>query len=290
MQKQSWDDLQLVLALVEGGGLSGAARTLGVHHATVLRRLDIFERKMGVVLFDRKATGYIPTVTGEAFARHARDIALHVDDAYRMLVGRDARLSGVIRLAAPDFIAQTLIPKAVHKLHQLHPSIEVEVVVSSLLASLSKRDADVALRILPQKTASDNLAGQCLGQIKYGVFARAELLTKTTDIMQLPWVADDISIAQSSTTHWRETTFNDAAVVTRANNMMSKYAAIRNSVGVGFLPLYLGKMDPALELLDARSHWTLDLWYLTHRDLNNLPRIRALRKVMRQEATHALIE
>lgn len=37
MMKSSWDSLRLVLAIVDGQGVSGAARALGVHHATVLR-------------------------------------------------------------------------------------------------------------------------------------------------------------------------------------------------------------------------------------------------------------
>ena len=47
-----WDDLLLVLAIARGEGLSGAARLLGLNHATVFRRLNQLEQRVGVRLFD----------------------------------------------------------------------------------------------------------------------------------------------------------------------------------------------------------------------------------------------
>ena len=51
-----WDDLRYFLAIARAGSLSGAARTLGVNHSTVFRRLHAFEARLGVRLFDRLAT------------------------------------------------------------------------------------------------------------------------------------------------------------------------------------------------------------------------------------------
>jgi DNA-binding transcriptional LysR family regulator len=56
-----WDDLRYVLAVAEQGTLSGAARSLGVNHSTVLRRVSSFEEKKGVQVFERTGTGYILT-------------------------------------------------------------------------------------------------------------------------------------------------------------------------------------------------------------------------------------
>jgi DNA-binding transcriptional LysR family regulator len=48
---ESWDDLRVVVAVARSGSLSGAARELGVHHATVFRRLGAIEHRLGLAAF-----------------------------------------------------------------------------------------------------------------------------------------------------------------------------------------------------------------------------------------------
>ena len=54
-----WDDLRVVLAVFRQGTLSGAARSLGVTHSTVFRRLGAIEQQMGARLFERFRDGYV---------------------------------------------------------------------------------------------------------------------------------------------------------------------------------------------------------------------------------------
>ena len=58
MQRMDWDDVRFVLAVAREGSLAGAARALGVNHATVLRRVGGFEDRLGVTIFERTARGY----------------------------------------------------------------------------------------------------------------------------------------------------------------------------------------------------------------------------------------
>ncbi|MDT8267716.1 LysR family transcriptional regulator, partial [Roseomonas sp. DSM 102946] len=60
-----WDRLRTLLALRRGGTLSAAARSLGVDHTTVARRLDSLERDLDTPLFTRTPDGFTPTPTGE---------------------------------------------------------------------------------------------------------------------------------------------------------------------------------------------------------------------------------
>src|SRR5690606_10345070 len=61
----NWDDLRVFLAVARAGSLSGAARSLGVNHSTVFRRIGAFERALEVRLFDRLPGGYVLTAAGE---------------------------------------------------------------------------------------------------------------------------------------------------------------------------------------------------------------------------------
>ncbi|MBS0563422.1 MAG: LysR family transcriptional regulator, partial [Proteobacteria bacterium] len=56
--RANWDDLRFVLAVIQEGSVSAAARVIGVNHATVLRRVAAFEAAHGLALFDKTARGY----------------------------------------------------------------------------------------------------------------------------------------------------------------------------------------------------------------------------------------
>ena len=89
-----WDDLRYVLAVANAGSLAGAARSLGVNHTTVLRRIGAFEKRLGLRLFERLPTGYVLTAGGEELIAEARHIEDRVTNLERKLAGRDLRLSG----------------------------------------------------------------------------------------------------------------------------------------------------------------------------------------------------
>ena len=57
----SWDDLRFLLAVARAGTLSGAARSLGVNHTTVSRRIQALEEHVGVRLFERLSSGWATT-------------------------------------------------------------------------------------------------------------------------------------------------------------------------------------------------------------------------------------
>src|SRR3954471_22355962 len=97
-----WDDLRYVLAVANAGSLAGAARSLGVHHTTVLRRVAAFEKRLGLRLFERLPTGYVLTAGGEELIAAARHIDDTVTTLGRKLAGQDLRLSGTIRVTTTD--------------------------------------------------------------------------------------------------------------------------------------------------------------------------------------------
>jgi len=71
-QAQDWDDLRLFLAVARAGSLSGAARSLGVTHSTVFRRIGAFEARLRVRLFDLRSRGYAHTQAGGRMRDSAR--------------------------------------------------------------------------------------------------------------------------------------------------------------------------------------------------------------------------
>jgi len=141
-----WDDLRYVLAVARTGSLAGAARSLGVNHTTVLRRVDAFEKTLGLRLFERLPAGYILTAGGEELIAAARHIHGTVAMLERKLAGQDLRLSGVVRVTTTDTLMSSILPEILAEFRASHSRIQVETAVSNLMLNLTKRDADVAVR------------------------------------------------------------------------------------------------------------------------------------------------
>ncbi|MEP5758788.1 MAG: LysR family transcriptional regulator [Litoreibacter sp.] len=279
-QDHSWEDLRLILAIAQGRGLSGASRILQLHHATVLRRLNIFETRMGVVLFHRGPRGYEATDVGDELARMALSIDQSVEEAYRRLAGQDLRLSGTVRLATSDFIAQSLLYPVLRRFRIRQPSIELEVSISPKFASLTKRDADVAFRAA--SAPPDNLVGHKIANLKYGLYGHSEFLKNNSDNMgveQLDWIGDDHTITHVTANKWRLQEFPNARVRNRYDSLIGKFGAIKNQMGIGFLPHFLAGTEPDLVCMQSEpTKWNLDLWLLTHPDLQQMNRIKAFVK------------
>lgn len=285
-QDENWEDLRLVLAITRGRGLSGASRLLGCHHTTVLRRLNGLEHRSGALLFHRSALGYEPTKEGEELARLAEGIEEDVLAAYRKLAGNDLRLSGTIRCATSDYLAQTILPGLLKQFHRQYPEISVEICVSTAFASLTKRDADVALRATID--APEELYNQCFTKIGFGVYASPLYLSeigKGCEISQMNWIGEDDSLGHVSTYQWRLRDYSDVDVKLKFDSLLGKYNAVCAGIGIAILPHFMAKTPgvpdtplvarPPLVCIGEKSDWELGLWMLTHKDLRHVHRIRA---------------
>ena len=141
-----WDDFRYVLAIAREGGLAGAARVLAVNHSTVFRRLGALEAELGVALFERLPGGYRPTEPGERLVRAAERVEAEALAAERELTGRDARLTGRLRVTCSETLAYRLLTAELARFAELHPGIVVELAIDNRQLDLSRREADVALR------------------------------------------------------------------------------------------------------------------------------------------------
>ncbi len=283
---RDWDDLRLVLSIVDGRGLSGASKLMGVHHATVLRRLDTLEKRLGVRLFDRLATGYRATELGQELANAASTISPKIEDLFRKTEGRDLSLSGTIRCATSDYLAASLLPNLITSLQATYPDIELEITVSAQLASLSKRDADVAIRAT--NSPPQNLVGTHIRDLEFGLFGRRDLVagesgsSKLEDI-HAPWITSDDSVAHSSVHTWRENHFSDARPKIRFDSLLGIFHAVKANAGIALLPVFLAESDPDLIRLDDGSkRMSLGLWILVHPDLSSLKRVEAFTRTAAQ--------
>ena len=287
MAALEWDDLRYVLAVADGGSLAAAARTLGVNHTTVLRRVNAFEKHLAVRLFERLPTGYVLTAGGEELIAAARHVNETVTALERKLAGQDMRLSGIVRVTTTDTLMGSILPEVLAEFRASYPGIQIEIAVSNVMFNMTKRDADIAIR--PVKDPPDTLIGRRVAKLAFAIYGSAQYLAKhrANDLAGHQWVGPDDSLASTSVAQWMRSKLSASDITLRANSLLALHRAVQAGLGLAALPCYLGDTTPDLVCVHRPiPEMETALWILTHEDLRHTARIRAFTEFAAQAFAH----
>jgi DNA-binding transcriptional LysR family regulator len=141
-----WDDLRHFLAVARAGTLSGAAEVLNTDHTTVARHIQRLEDRLAVKVFFRSNLGYSLTAVGERLQPIADAMEANYIAAAAMQTENPA-ISGTVRIGTPDGFGTFFLAPRIQKLAALHPNLEVELLATARLFSLSKREADIVISL-----------------------------------------------------------------------------------------------------------------------------------------------
>lgn len=275
----TWDDLRVVLAIARNGSLAGAARSLTSSHATVFRRLNALERRMGVRLFFRSRKRYSPTPAGDDLSATAARIELEMFGAERRLAGHDDQLSGIIRLTTTDSLLAGPLAPALHSFSVIHPSISIEIALSNRLYDLGTRDADIAIR--PGSNPDERLIGRKVGSISQSIYVSRNARAMRT------WVGPDRQLGYVALERWMQTTGFDKECTVRIDSVLGMFNAVAE-MGKAVPPDYLALNDKGLVPLgEPIAELETELWILTHPDVARAERIKALRAHLSTELQKA---
>ncbi|MDH7795446.1 MULTISPECIES: LysR family transcriptional regulator [unclassified Beijerinckia] len=279
---EDWNDLKLVLAVHRAGSLIAAARTLAIDHSTAFRRLKALEGGLDVRLFERLPGGvYQATPAGARMAAGAErmeDEALTLD---RDIVGGDHRLSGQLRITSSETLAYSRLTGHLAAFRQAHPGIVVELLIENRVLSLSRREADIALR--PVRPKEGDLWGRKLADMAWALYAAPDYL-ETRGLLRdaedfghhavIGWETGMVGIAAAD---WLAANVPSASVVYRTNSLVNQSIAAKAGIGLVLLPCYLGDSQDGLARAMATpiSEITGELWIVTHADLKQTARVRA---------------
>ena len=282
MHNLDWDDLRYFLAVARAESLSGAAKSLGVNHSTVLRRLSGLEARLDARLFERFRTGYSMTAAGEDLHARLEPLAEQIEALERQLGGLDAALTGTIRITSTDTMAHGLLTPSLAQFRRAHPGIQLQLVVNNTFMNLTKREADVAVR--PSNQPPENLVGRPVGAIQTAVYASKRYLRESakaglsrTDWAAHPWVAPDEGLAHLAQARWFATHVPRERVALRADSLLGMVEAVREGIGLGMLLCLLAEPEGDLvRLAPPPPELDTQVWILTHPDLRRVQRIKAL--------------
>ncbi len=246
------------------------------------------EHALGSTLFLRTASGYQLTAVGETILEAAERMEESANELIRSAQGQDKALSGEVRVTSTDSLAIDFVIPAIARLHSLHPDVRVALNSSSDLLNLSRRDADIAIRT--RKPDNPDLVVRRLASWPMGLFAARRYL----DIHGEPeygaaFAGHDIVMYEPYLNDGRELTLvgepiSAGRIVMTGNTSIMVRNAVKAGLGVGEIPLYMGKQDGLVRLWPARERdKPYEVWLVTHGDLRHTARIRVVIEALAQE-------
>ena len=307
MQLDSWDDIRVALAVARTGTVSGAAAILGVHHATVIRRIDALESQLGARLFQRHPRGYALTEAG----RTLLTVAGGADESFAQMAARISgageRIEGELVVTSLPDVTPRVMPPLIALL-AAHPALRLRYLTDARLFRLDVGEAHVAIRGGPRPTEPDYVVRQ-MGPVRprfyassaylaaHGPVGRGRAPNARADAAPADGAALDPThpdlthpdlTAADLTGHrfalpgpeargapfmrWLLDRITDDAVILVSNDETARSAIVRAGLAIAQLPPEAA--DGLVEVM-AQPEWDAPLWMVTHVDLHRTPKVQA---------------
>jgi DNA-binding transcriptional LysR family regulator len=271
-------DLEVVLALARVGTLASAGERLALDPSTVFRSIQRIERGLGQRLFERSRTGYLPTEQARVLAGHAEQMEAHLESARSAAQLGPELVSGTVRITTTDTILHGLVAPALKELHSAHPRLAFELDAGNELASLTRRDADIAVRAT--KRPPQHLVGKHVGPIRMALYAARRGSVRRFDEARLAsgdWIAPDDALPEHPSVLWRKRHFPKVTPTYRVNSILTVLELVARGLGVGLLPVFLAQGHDGLRALTAPlDECQTELWVLAHPESRHLRRVSAV--------------
>ncbi len=170
------DELQLFIAVIEGGSISAAAEQAGQSPSAVSRTLARLETKLGTTLINRTTRRMSLTEEGKYFFERAKAILQDMEALEEHLAVRQQAPSGRLRInAASPFMLHAVVPY-VAEFRQRYPDIFLELNTNDLIIDLLEENTDVAIRI--GTLADSTLHARPLGSSPLNILASPAYLAR----------------------------------------------------------------------------------------------------------------
>jgi DNA-binding transcriptional LysR family regulator len=276
-----WDLHRSFLAVVRLGSLSAAARAFGLTQPTLGRHIAELESALGQPLFVRSQAGLAPTEAARSLTASAEAMEAAAAAFQRTASGGLDEPKGSVRVTASEFIGVEVLPSILTEFRAAHPGIAIELALSDVNQDLSRRDADIAVRMARPTQAA--LVARRLGDVGIGLYAHrhymerhglpkspAELAAHTI----IGFDADAFALRASRSSGLA---VSREAFAFRSDSEHARLAALRAGFGIGGCQDGVARRDPDLvAVLPGDIRFDLEMWLVMHEDLRASRRVRLL--------------
>jgi DNA-binding transcriptional LysR family regulator len=263
----NWEDLRIFRAVARAGTLSGAARLLNVDQATVSRRLASLEGKLNVRLIERLPREARLTAIGQDVLAEVVDIEAKAFKVERMAMTSSNRERTKVTITAPPILARHFFAPNIHTLSRRFPLVQLAIVSESRFLSLSRLEADLAVRLAPGIQDTDII--RKIGGMEFALYA-VKNYAYAADPTKWEFIGYTERQADFDHKRWLYEIIGARRVVCELTDLSNQYEAACTGIGVAGLPRFVGDADERLMKLSSdQPMLNLDIWIATHPDRRN---------------------
>lgn len=280
---RSLDSLTALLAVQRSGSPTKAAHRLGRAPSSIYRAIARLEADVGVPLFQRKASGWIPTETGREIVQLGERIEAEIDTTELALLRRNRRSPASLRVSASDSFATYLGPVLAAFVNS-RADVHIELAVDNALVDLLRREADIAVR--PDKRPGEGIVGQRACKLAHALYGADRLLarhgppTTASELSRYPICALTSALPHfTGSNWWKLLAAPEPSFVTNTETALA--AAIAAGVGLGVLPCFVGDgLASVSRVAGLQVGEPVDIWLVTHPALRTNEVVKALLRTM----------
>lgn len=279
MQDLNWNDVRVFHAVAQAGQIGRAATMLKVNPTTLGRRLRRLEQHLEVTLFERTREGQTLTEAGEALLLKAEamaEAARNIDEVLSVQSG----LTGSLRISVSEGFGTQFLTPYLEEFASAHPNLVIELVANSGFLSPSRREADIAVMlsrpkagpVLCRKLADYSLMlyASPAYLARMGVPANpAQLSTQHRLISYVP------DLLYAPELNYLDDFHTGLSAQIRSSSINAQHRLIAEGAGIGVLPRFIAEQTGELQAVCPSHSITRSFWLVTHRDTQNLARVRA---------------
>jgi DNA-binding transcriptional LysR family regulator len=277
----SWDHFGTFLAVMEGGSLSAAARSMNVAQPTVRRQIEDLERRLGTPLFTRSQSGLKPTIAAQELLPYAETMAATAAAGLRTASSAGQDSGGTVRITCSEVLGVEVLPPILAAFQKTYPAIQIELVATNVTEDLVRRDADIGIRMArPLQSA---LIARRVATVEVGLFATCECLEAFPPPATLGDLAaysrligDDRSTVLIDALAKQGVVLNRESFGFRADGDLIQLAALRAGLGIGICQKSIAAQNSRLQRVLPELGIALEAWVVMHEDLKQVPRVRAV--------------
>jgi molybdate transport repressor ModE-like protein len=273
----NWDRIRIFLEVARTGQILAAAKRLGVNHATVARQLTALEEELNTKLVERHTTGCTLTGSGDALVAVAEGAESEFLKVGTRLKGMSDKITGVVRVGAPDGLGNYFLADHLGALAAKHPELVIQLVPLPRVFSLSRREADIVVTL--DRPKQGRLVIRKLTDYSLSVYASKVYLKKSPPIRHQSDLAGHLFV-----THVEDLVYSRALdyaatlgkVMKRryeCGSVVAQVEAVRAGHGVGILHDYAAKRYPELQKVLPNIRFERTYWLVSHPDTNTTRRV-----------------
>lgn len=245
----SLQSIRVFLAIVESGSFTKAAERLNISTAMASKHLSSLEKQLHTRLLQRNSRNLHLTEAGEKYYQRSKAALEHLDEAADAARAETISPSGSLKITAPVWFSCQYFANLIVQYRQQYPDIQLEIDLSNRRVDLAADGYDLALRMT--NMLRDHEVAQPLCEIPFYLVGTSNYAnTDYHALSQLPAVLPNYTdLSQKVLLVNGKKLSLKLKPVFLSNNTIFLYQAIKNGIGIGYLPAWLIEEDLARQTL-----------------------------------------